>query len=195
MTRQTCKKTHGHGRKGPTSYHMHDPDEVFRELALQPGQTFADLGCGPGDYSLRAAREVGKDGLVLAVDQNPAMVRVVEEQCREHGLTNVVTHKQDMSAPLPFPDQCVDTCLLSTSLHCMDIETHGPALFRELHRILKTGGHVAVLECKKERMNFGPPLSMRISERDVDAVALPCGFSRTGYTDLGFNYLVRYRKD
>jgi len=101
---------------------------------------------------------------------------------------------QDMCAPLPFPNECVNTCLLSTSLHCLDIENQGAPLFKEIYRIISPGGLVAVLECKKEKMNFGPPLSMRISEHDVDAIALPSGFSRNSYLDLGCNYLVCYRK-
>lgn len=45
----------GHGR-GPSSFRMHDPRKVFNALALERGDVFLDLGCGPGEYAMEAAR-------------------------------------------------------------------------------------------------------------------------------------------
>jgi len=48
-----CKHEHNrrsgaHRRiRGPSSFHMHDPEIVFDDLALKPGDVFLDLGCGP----------------------------------------------------------------------------------------------------------------------------------------------------
>lgn len=188
-----CKGEHGH-RRGPTSYKMHDSDLVFRILSLDEGSTFLDLGCGPGDYSIHAAKILGDNGVVYAVDQNNLMADVVDQEAMKHGLKNILTLTQDMTEPIPLPEESVDTCFLSTSLHCLDFESQGPGLFQELHRVLKTGGTLAVLECKKEQMEFGPPLHMRISAMDIADIIDNKGFRHTSYVDLGVNYMVCFRR-
>lgn len=188
-----CKGAHGH-RRGPTSYNMHDSDLVFRILSLNKGSSFLDIGCGPGDYSMHAAKIIGKQGQVYAMDQNIRMVDEVDRQAAQHNIGNIATLHHDMTEPIPLPDGSVDTCLLSTSLHCLDFKNQAPALFRELHRVLGTDGVMAVLECKKERTDFGPPLHMRISVRDIAELIENKGFRQISYVDLGFNYMVRFRK-
>ncbi len=188
-----CKKQLAHGR-GPTSYKMHDSDLVFRILSLNEGSTFLDLGCGPGDYSIHAAKLVGKHGQVYAVDQSSRMMDEVDRQASEHRLGNLLTLTQDMTDPIPLPEESVDTCLLSTSLHCLDFRSQAPAVFRELHRILKRDGVLAVLECKKEEMDFGPPLHMRISAGEIAELIDNNGYRQISYADLGVNYMVRFRK-
>lgn len=182
-------------RRGPTSYKMHDSDLVFRILCLDEGSTFLDLGCGPGDYSVHAARIIGNSGTVYAVDQSRRMAEEVDKQAGEHGLENIRTLVQDMTTPIPLPENSVDTCLLSTSLHCLDLKSQGPPLFAELHRILKPGGILAILECKKEKMEFGPPLHMRISAADIAELIDNNGYRHISYADLGVNYLARFRME
>ena len=58
----------GTGR-GPSSFWMHDSKTVFGALGLKPGETFLDLGCGPGDYAMAAAKIVGPSGTVIAFDK------------------------------------------------------------------------------------------------------------------------------
>ena len=48
-----------------------EPERVMELLALQPGMTAVDLGCGCGFYTLPMAREVGSEGRVVAVELNP----------------------------------------------------------------------------------------------------------------------------
>lgn len=47
------------------------PDEVMRALALRPGERVADIGAGPGYFTLRVARAVGPSGEVPAIDYGP----------------------------------------------------------------------------------------------------------------------------
>ena len=185
---------HRCGRRGPTSYKMHNSELVFENLALKPESTFVDMGCGPGDYSVRAAREIGPKGLVFALDSNKQMLNEVCRLAEENDLENIATVDADMVSSLPFGDETVDVCFMSTSLHCMDLNECGQKIFTEVLRVLKSGGAVAVLECKKEEMDFGPPMSMRISADDIKAVAEPLGFVTTSYLDLGVNYLIVMNK-
>ncbi|NDV23356.1 class I SAM-dependent methyltransferase [Desulfovibrio sp. JC022] len=189
-----CHGGHGRHRRGPTSYGMHDSSLVFKTLALQDGNVFLDLGCGPGDYSIHAGLEVGPSGRVYAFDSNNVMLEHVKLQAEENGLKNVSTYLGDMTGKFPFEDGSVDTCFMSTSLHCMNLEEYGESVFTEVRRVLKTSGQVAVLECKKERTDFGPPLHMRISGEELRVLIEPLGFTELHYIDLGFNYLICFRK-
>ncbi|NDV26790.1 class I SAM-dependent methyltransferase [Desulfovibrio sp. JC010] len=185
----------GHHRRGPTSYGMHDSNLVFKTLGLQTGSIFLDLGCGPGDYSVHAACDVGPSGRVYALDSNGSMLEQVKAQALDNGLRNIRTFLGDMTGRLPFEDSSVQTCFMSTSLHCMSLDEYGEAIFSEIHRVLESGGQLAVLECKKEKTDFGPPLHMRISGEELKAVLGPLGFTESNYIDLGFNYLICFTKD
>ncbi|KAF1077082.1 class I SAM-dependent methyltransferase [Halodesulfovibrio sp. MK-HDV] len=189
-----CTGGRGARKRGPTSYKMHDSDLVFEALGLENGDVFLDMGCGPGDYSLHAAGAVGSKGTVYALDSNINMLKEVAKQTAENSVSNIRTIHGEMSDVLPFEDESVDTCFMSTSLHCMDLQAYGTALFKEVQRILKTSGQVAILECKKEKADFGPPLHMRISSEDIKSFVLPLEFHETAYLDLGFNYLIKFKK-
>lgn len=180
-----------HGR-GPTSYWMHDPEMVFRELDLKFGDVFLDLGCGPGDYALHAARLVGDRGRVCAVDREEDRLDTLRTRIRDAGLTNVEVISGDICDPLPIGNSTIDVCLLSTVLHCIDHDSGYAPLFREIRRVMKPGGRLCIIECKKEEMPFGPPLSMRVSAGDLEAWVPAYGFHKDGLTDLGYNYLIRF---
>ncbi len=171
---------------------MHDADLVFAELDLAQGDSFLDLGCGPGDYALRASDLVGEGGAVYALDSWPEMIEELKQRATERGLRNVSAMLADITLPLPLADDSIDTCFAATVLHALDLAQAGPGLFGEVHRVLKPGGQLAVIECKKEEMPFGPPLHMRLSPEDVERLAARCGFEKAGLTDLGYNYMIRF---
>ncbi|WP_321402577.1 class I SAM-dependent methyltransferase [Maridesulfovibrio sp.] len=197
-TETRCNGGHGHhGRhgRGPSSFWMQDPDMVFMGLALKNGTTFLELGCGPGDYCIRAAQTIGPEGMVYGLDSNVQRLTELDNQAKKEGFKNIRAVLGDMLGELPFEDDSVDFCLMSTSLHCVNLELEGHGVFKEIRRVLKFSGQVAVLECKKEKSDFGPPLHMRISDTDIKTVAEPLGFSELMYMDLGYNYLIRLKKE
>lgn len=199
MTGKDIRETQCRGnrrklRRGPTSYRMHDSELVFERLALQEGAVFLDMGCGPGDYSTHAAKVIGTTGTVYAMDYNAGMLEIVKSQAYFDGIPNIKTVNADITGKLPFEAQSVDHCFMSTSLHCINLATHGSTIFNEISRVLKPSGRLAVIECKKEDVNWGPPLSMRISPEEIKAVAEPLSFVATGYLDLGINYLIQFIK-
>lgn len=184
--------TKHHGGRGPSSFWMHDPDVVFSAMNLSLGETFLDMGCGPGDYAIKAAEIVGSGGKVIAVDTSSAMTGALSARSEQEGLANVMTITADITRPVELDDASVDVCFFSTVLHCFRLEEVGDAVFKEVRRILRTGGRMVVIECKKEALPFGPPLEMRLSADEITAVAARTGFTTAGYRDLGYNYLVQF---
>lgn len=194
--RYGCSRRSGHGRHGhrggSSSYWMHDPEVVFGELALKEGDRFLDMGCGPGDYALRGARIVGNSGAVYALDTRQSMVDGLREKADSQGLKNIRAIVSDITGPLPIEDRCIDACLLSTVLHIFNLPEIERTIFNEIGRVLKPGGRVAVIECKKEKQPFGPPMHMRLSPGDIRESIQKFGFKKLNFCDLGYNYMIQF---
>jgi ubiquinone/menaquinone biosynthesis C-methylase UbiE len=114
---------------------------------LAPGSTLLELGCGPGDDSAFFARAGHR---VLAADfASNALARARSGHASTSGPDFLLL---DMSAPLPFRDQCCDAVYARLSLHYFTDEvTRG--IFAEIRRVLRPGGLLAFI-CK----STGDPL-------------------------------------
>ena len=195
-----CRNEHRHGhncrenrvRRGPSSIHLLDPDLVFEKLALKEGDAFLDLGCGAGDYSLQAATKVGKSGTIYALDLWPEMLNKLCEEAMEQGIHNIHPVISDIRKKIDISDRSMDVCLIATVLHMMDIQAEADRLFSEIKRVLKPGAKLAVIECKKEKSSFGPPLHARISPEELENCLKKIGFIKMEYIDLGANYMETF---
>jgi ubiquinone/menaquinone biosynthesis C-methylase UbiE len=120
---------------------------ALERVGLRPGETALELGPGPGAFTVPAARQLGSEGRLIVVDIQPQMIAQVEQKVRDAGLTNVEAHVGS-AYELPIPDATVDRAFLITVLP--EIPDPVRAL-REIHRVLKPGGHLSVSE------EFGDP--------------------------------------
>lgn len=198
--KRRCKSEHNHhqGRRhhrGPSSYSMHDSDFVFQELKLAKGDFFLDLGCGAGDYAIRAAQIVGDSGLVFALDIWAGVIERLTEEATFQGIKNIKPMVADITGKLPFEDSIIDVCFIATVLHAMDFEKNKKNLFNEIQRVLKPSGRLAIIECKKEDRPFGPPMQRRLSPEELTAIAIQSGFHQIAFSDLGHNYLIQFAVD
>ena len=178
---------------GPSSFAMQDADLVFEALALKPGDVFLDLGCGPGNYSLYASLLLGATGRVFALDKWERMITGIGACVAEMGYRNITAVKADLCSPLPVADHCVDVCLMATVMHTLDTRRDGDSLFTEIRRVLKPGGRLAVLNCKKEEQPFGPALSRRFSPEQVEDIVGRLGFQKVNLVEFKYNYLIQFK--
>ncbi|HEX8033685.1 MAG TPA: methyltransferase domain-containing protein [Ktedonobacterales bacterium] len=152
-------------------YEALHPESLLRDLGLKQGDTVADIGSGPGFFTIPAAQIVGERGLVLAADVQGEMLSAVKGRVTEHGLTNVrVVKTSETDVPLP-PESC-DFVLLAFVLD--EIEQRSRFLHR-VARLLKPDGRIVVLEWNKEEQTEGPPIEDRISEEELTADAQAAG--------------------
>jgi ubiquinone/menaquinone biosynthesis C-methylase UbiE len=114
---------------------------------IREGQIFLDYGCGPGSFTLPAARLVGANGQVYAVDCFSRQLEIVEEKSRKAGLSNVKTILSDSATGLPA--ESVDVVWMCDVLH--EIKERRDVL-KELHRVLRAGGILAIYDGMKDRV-------------------------------------------
>jgi arsenite methyltransferase len=112
--------------------------------SLQPGEVVLDLGSGGGLDLFLAGPKVGETGRAIGVDMTPDMLALVRKNTqayREHtGLDNVELRLGEIEH-LPVADASVDVV---TSNCVLNLSPDKPQVWRDIARVLKPGGRVAV---------------------------------------------------
>ena len=112
--------------------------------SLQPGETVLDLGSGGGFDVFIAARKVGPTGRAIGVDMTPEMLakarRNVPVYESRSGLRNVEFRLGEIEH-LPVADGTVDVIISNCVIN---LSPNKPQVWREIARVLKPGGRVAV---------------------------------------------------
>lgn len=111
---------------------------------VRAGQKVLDIAGGTGDLSRMFARKVGKSGEVWLTDINSSMLTVGRDRLLDEGLMLPVALAD--AEKLPFPDNYFDCVSVAFGLRNM---THKDLALKEMHRVLKPGGKLLVLEFSK----------------------------------------------
>lgn len=107
---------------------------------LRPGETVLDLGSGGGLDVFLAAQKVGPTGRAVGVDMTPEMIDRARRNAERQGLANVEFHLGTIDQ-VPLPDASVD-CIISNCV--INLATDKRAVFREVARLLRPGGRLAI---------------------------------------------------
>ena len=168
-----------------------DPQKVMATLALKPGERVADLGAGPGYFTLRFARAVGPTGKVYAVDISREMLDYLGKQAQADHLTNVQPVLADAHNP-NLPPASVDMIFICDTLHHISGRTQYYPL---LIRALKPGGLLVNVDFYKRSLPVGPPVQMKISKAEMIREAEAAGFHLVRQYDfLRYQYFLVFKR-
>lgn len=167
-----------------------DPQRIMSLIPFLTDSVVADIGCGPGFFTLPMAKYLF-EGKVYAVDVQQEMLDEVSKQTADIHLTNVEVLLSEESS-LPLETGLLDGALAAFVVH----EADNPAeLLQEVMRTLRSGGWLAVLEWHKREMDAGPPVEARIDEGELRDLAARAGFRMTSRYDLNDQqYMLLLRK-
>ena len=108
---------------------------ILKEVGIKRGFCILDYGCGPGSYTMVAARMVSDSGKVYALDIHPLATRQVQSAAARRHVTNVEVILSGCATGLP--DKSIDVVLLYDIFHGL---SEPDKVLAELHRVLKSNG-------------------------------------------------------
>ena len=114
--------------------------------AVRSGQTVLDIAGGTGDLAAKFSKLVGNDGNVILADINAAMLSVGRDRLIDKGALNNISVVQADAQFLPFEDNSIDCITIAFGLRNV---TDKDTALRSMHRVLKPGGRLLVLEFSK----------------------------------------------
>ena len=113
------------------------------QAAVRPGQRVLDLAGGTGDLALQFARQVGPEGHVVLADINAAMLEQGRRRLVDGGIAGNFSIAQVNAEKLPFDTASFDCITIAFGLRNV---TDKDAALRSMHRVLKPGGRLLILE-------------------------------------------------
>jgi ubiquinone/menaquinone biosynthesis C-methylase UbiE len=122
-------------------YRYFGPEKALRGAGLRPGLAVLEIGCGTGFFTLPAARLLGEQGSLVAMDRLSLSVEAVAAKVRQAGLTNTRVALGD-ALDTRLATESLDLVLIFGVIPAPQLPMDG--LLREMHRILKPGGTMAV---------------------------------------------------
>jgi ubiquinone/menaquinone biosynthesis C-methylase UbiE len=140
-----------------------EPAKLYKELAVKPGESVADIGAGSGYHTLRLAETIGPKGKVYAVEIQREMLDIIEKKMKAKGLKNIELILGTEKDP-KLPPESMDVILLVDVYH----EFEDPYEMTEaMVKALKPGGRLVFVEFRLEDPKVPIKLVHKMMEKQV----------------------------
>ncbi|PZC48834.1 MAG: Ubiquinone/menaquinone biosynthesis C-methylase UbiE [Chloroflexi bacterium] len=167
-----------------------DPDRIISMLPLRPYQDVADIGCGPGFFSLPFAKYL-YDGSLYAVDTSQEMLDACQKRLEPFKFSKV-HYIKSQEYDIPLEDASLDGVFLAFVLHEVDDRV---GFLVKLAEKLKPSGWFVLLEWKKTETETGPPLKVRLDTDEARSILAEAGLRGLTPHDMNSDhYMIVGRK-
>ncbi len=166
------------------------PSRALDALNLPPDAVIADIGAGSGYYSFRISPKLPR-GKVVAVDIQQEMLDFIRRRAAELGIANVEPHLGAVD-DLRLPAGSLDAALLVDAYHEF---SHPAEMLASLHRALRPGGRVFVLEFRGEDPDVPIKELHKMTEAQARIEWESCGFRlRENASILPWQHLLVFER-
>jgi SAM-dependent methyltransferase len=163
--------------------------------SLREGEVVVDLGSGGGLDVFLAAEKVGPNGRAIGIDMTPEMLELARRNAAKRieggAHDNVEFHLATIDR-LPLADASVDVVISNCVIN---LAPDKPAVFREIARVLKPGGRLAVsdialklplpLELSQDLLAYVGCIAGAIPVEDYKRGLIEAGFAEVAVIDSG----------
>jgi ubiquinone/menaquinone biosynthesis C-methylase UbiE len=120
--------------------------EVLERIGIRKSQTVMDFGCGYGTYTIPAAKIVGAQGKVYALDKDEEALDELLQKAESAGLKNIERIETSGELEIELTDESVDVVLLFDVLHSFYFPRAGDRrrLLGEIYRIMKPSAFLSI---------------------------------------------------
>lgn len=192
--------------------------KAIKQLLPYQPQSILDIATGTGDFAIQSAKML-KPKTIIGADISTGMMEIGEKKVKEEGLERIISFQKEDCLNLSFPSNTFDAVTAAFGIRNFQDLDRG---LEEMHRVLKVGGHLCIIELTtpisfpmnhlfKIYSKIVLPLYGRIISKDRSAydylnktiAAFPqgetmmkifkeAGFSKASFTRLTFGICTMY---
>ena len=114
---------------------------LLKKVGIESGQTILDFGAGVGHYAIPAAKIVGSNGLIYALDSDKHAIKELQRKVTRQELENIKLIETDGNLEIDLENSSIDVVLVYDILHLVDRREE---LYKQVHQFLRQGGLFSV---------------------------------------------------
>lgn len=144
-----------------------DPEKIIADAGIAKASQVADIGAGSGFYSFAAAKAVGPQGNVFALEVQKDLLEKIKNEAIAREVKNLMTVWGDAEKMngTRLRDHSINTVILANIL----FQIHDKeALLAEVKRILVPGGNVLVVDWSESFGGLGPRTESVFNQEDAE---------------------------
>ena len=123
-------------------YKFFGPEEILESAGIHPNMHVLEVGCGTGFFTIPAAKMIGQGGSLIAMDMLPESVATVKEKVKQANLSDIVEVTRGDALNTKLENKSLDEVIIFGVIPAPMLPMD--KLLEEMHRILQTGGILAV---------------------------------------------------